>query len=231
MTDPQAIGEIVLRPQQALEHLAQIDPYARHVLERMLGAANAIVRDYNDDEIRGWAADGRTQSWIAEQCGVTQQAISTRFRRLGIEPLSNRGRPRNNNETADICISPAAEEPESPGDWMSGEPGPESPDEPGSLSDEPGPRLPEPPLAARRNGSRKSWVDQMRGLADSLYWIVRRRPPPAARLLEAKEILERMLGDIDALLHQPKSGREISAPETPLEAELVARMEQGALDL
>jgi hypothetical protein len=89
--------DLVVRPndpQLALDRLAEMTPASRHLLERQLGDATGLVRKYNDTEIRAWCEAGKTQTWIAQQCDVSRSLVAKRYRRLGLEPTSNRGAPR-----------------------------------------------------------------------------------------------------------------------------------------
>jgi hypothetical protein len=63
-------------------------------IEDRLQEATAEVSDYINDQIRFLVGEGWTQTQIAEECKRAQQTVSDRMRRLGIEPASNRGRPR-----------------------------------------------------------------------------------------------------------------------------------------
>lgn len=64
----------------------------------------------NDDELRRWVEEGRTQTWIAKQVGLTQGAVSKRCARLDLKSSSKRGRPRNiseNNSDPEPPTNPA----------------------------------------------------------------------------------------------------------------------------
>ena len=63
-------------------------------LEERLGEARAVVSEFIDAEIGRLVSEGWTQARIAEECGRSQKTISNRMYRLGIEPVSTRGRPR-----------------------------------------------------------------------------------------------------------------------------------------
>lgn len=62
-------------------------------LEDCVDEARAAIGAFIDDEIRRLAAEGWTQTRIAEECGRTQQAISYRMKTRGIEP-AHQTKPR-----------------------------------------------------------------------------------------------------------------------------------------
>jgi hypothetical protein len=62
-----------------------------------LELAGQIATEVLDERVVEWTEAGQTQVWIAEELGCTPQAVSKRQMRLGAEPQSSRGRPRNNN--------------------------------------------------------------------------------------------------------------------------------------
>jgi hypothetical protein len=64
-----------------------------------LERAGEISRQILDERIVEWAADGWTQSAIADELGCSQPAISKRMTRLGIEPAHpEQQRPRSHNQ-------------------------------------------------------------------------------------------------------------------------------------
>lgn len=90
--------------------LQDLDAHERWNLEDALGEVQHALRAFNDAELRRWVEEGKTQTEIAGMVGRDQSVISRRCIRLGLQPLSNRGRPRN----MQVHISPdhPAAEPE-----------------------------------------------------------------------------------------------------------------------
>lgn len=85
--------ELVVPASQELEALS---PAQRWSLEDALADARTHLSDFNDEELRRWVeVEGKTQTEIAELVGRSQQRIAQRCASLGIQPASNRGRPRN----------------------------------------------------------------------------------------------------------------------------------------
>lgn len=74
--------------------LEALSPQNRWDIEESLDEAQDVLREFNDDELRKWVEGGKTQRWIAEQVGRSQQRISQRCAALGLSTASNRGRPR-----------------------------------------------------------------------------------------------------------------------------------------
>jgi ribosome modulation factor len=51
------------------------------------------LREFNDDELRRWIREGKTQTEVAKIVGLSTSRISERCKRLRIRSSSNRGRP------------------------------------------------------------------------------------------------------------------------------------------
>jgi hypothetical protein len=75
--------------------LEALSPKDRWDIEDALETAHVELSNINDEELRRWVADGKTQTWIAKQVRRDQSVVSRRCAALGLEPKSNRGRPRN----------------------------------------------------------------------------------------------------------------------------------------
>lgn len=76
--------------QQTADHLAlpenrylvrQLPPHQLYALEQLGEIATEAV----DDLVIGWAEEGKTQQWMADQLACSQQAVSKRMVRLGIK--------------------------------------------------------------------------------------------------------------------------------------------------
>lgn len=70
--------------------LADLAPRTRWDIEEKLPDVHSIVAAFNDEELRGWVEDGKTQAWIAKQVGRDRSRVSRRCKKLGIQPKSNR---------------------------------------------------------------------------------------------------------------------------------------------
>lgn len=173
------VGKIADLTAVALGKLVDLTPRARHRLEREVGAVGEAVRMYNDEEIRGWVAEGRTQAWIGEQVGVTPQAISKRMTRLGITPAH----PKKQRDMRPFA-QPVEQTPSSHdegGDTLSASEPPTAPSSP--------------------NGNQpKGWLMQLRSFSRSLPWILRRRQPPPERLMDALRVIDEMKDAIETAL-------------------------------
>lgn len=80
-------------------------PTARVDVERLpsevlyrLEQAGEIAKEILDERVVRWAEGGMKQAWMADELGCSQQAVSKRLARLGIETRDPRGRPKNNNQ-------------------------------------------------------------------------------------------------------------------------------------
>jgi len=73
-------------------HLLLASPEPFELVEEKAGAKEALDKaldalcEFNDEELRRWVEEGKTQTWIAKQVGRSQQAVSERCKRLGITP-------------------------------------------------------------------------------------------------------------------------------------------------
>jgi hypothetical protein len=66
-----------------------------------LEIAGQIATELLDERVVAWTEEGKTQTWIASELGCVQSVVSDRQRRLGVEPRSNRGRPRKEISATD----------------------------------------------------------------------------------------------------------------------------------
>jgi hypothetical protein len=111
--------ELIVPPAR---ELGALSPSDRWNLEDALDEARGTLREFNDDEIRRWVeVEGKTQTWIAEQVGQSQKTVSRRCERLSIQPVSNRGRPRNshstNSDEPEVIDAEVVEDSEEP-EWV-----------------------------------------------------------------------------------------------------------------
>jgi hypothetical protein len=104
-----------------------------------LEAAGQLATEILDERVIQWTREGWSQQKIADELGCDQRTVGRRQERLGVTPVSSRGRPRKelgdmpNSEDAAPVAEPQDEE------VVSGEvvndPGPST------LSPDPGPRV------------------------------------------------------------------------------------------
>lgn len=80
--------ELAIPTSRELESLSPAD---RWDIEDKLDSAQDTLRAFNDDELRRWVEEGKTQTWISEQVGRDQSTISYRCQRLGIEIPKGKG--------------------------------------------------------------------------------------------------------------------------------------------
>lgn len=60
----------------------------------LLEQAGGVAREILDGRIVDWTEQGWTQQRIADEIGCSRRAIGKRQERLGVQPTSNRGHPR-----------------------------------------------------------------------------------------------------------------------------------------